>query len=75
MKPSAASSRTKVTVENLAGLGAERLAEILFGVAETRADLKRRLRMELAAEHGPAALTAAIDRRLGSLETSRGQIT
>jgi hypothetical protein len=57
------------------GLGAERLAEILVGVAETRADLKRRLRMELAAEQGPAALAAEIDKRLGSFATSRGKIT
>src|ERR1700744_1992507 len=75
MKRPSAGSQKKVTVENLIGLGAERLAEILVGVAETRADLKRRLRMELAAERGPAALTAEIDKRLGSFETSRGQIT
>jgi hypothetical protein len=64
----------KVTAENLAGLGAERLAEILAGVAETRPDLKRRLRMELAAEQGVAPLSAEIDRRLASFETSRGQV-
>jgi hypothetical protein len=75
MKRPTPGSQKKVTVENLVGLGAERLAEILVGVAETRADLKRRLRMELAAQQGPAALTAEIDKRLGSFETSRGQIT
>jgi hypothetical protein len=75
MKRPTAASQKKVTVENLVVLGAERLAEILVGVAETRVDLKRRLRMELAAEQGPAALTAEIDKRLGSFETSRGQIT
>ena len=75
MKRPSAGSQKKVTVENLVGLGAERLAEILVGVAETRADLKRRLRMELAAEQGPAALTAEIDKRLGSFEASRGGIT
>src|SRR6202012_5741200 len=46
----------------------------LVGVAETRPDLKRRLRMELAAEHGPSALMAEIDRRLASFETSRGRV-
>ena len=75
MKRPSPGSQKKVTVENLVGLGAERLAEILVGVAETRVDLKRRLRMELAAEQGPAALTAEVDKRLGSFETSRGQIT
>jgi hypothetical protein len=57
------------------GLGAERLAEILVSVAETRVDLKRRLRMELVAQQGPGPLTAEIDKRLGTFETSRGQIT
>jgi hypothetical protein len=75
MKRPTAGSQKKVTVENLVGLGAERLAEILVGVAETRADLKRRLRMELAAEQGPGPLTAEIDKRLNAFETSRGQIT
>lgn len=75
MKRPSSGSQKKVTVENLVGLGAERLAEILVGVAETRADLKRRLRMELAAEQGPAPLAAEIDKRLNAFETSRGQIT
>lgn len=64
----------KVTPENLVGLGAERLAAILADVATTRVDLKRRLRMELAAQQGPGPLTAEIDRRLQAFETSRGQI-
>jgi nitrogen regulatory protein PII len=72
MKQPGKGSQKKVTVENLVGLGAQRMAEILVGVAETRVDLKRRLRMELAAEQGPAALVAEVDKRLGSFETSRG---
>src|ERR1700761_3949302 len=68
-------SRKKVTAETLVGLGAERLAEILADVADTRVDLKRRLRMELAAEEGPGPLAVEIDKRLSSFETSRGQIT
>ncbi len=68
-------SRKKVTAETLAGLGAERLAEILADVAETRVDLKRRLRMELAAQEGPGRLTVEIDKRLAAFETSRGQVT
>lgn len=73
-KPSLASQK-KVTAPNLTGLGAERLAEILVEVAETRADLKRRLRMELAAGLGPGHLVPEIDKRLTALETSRGQVT
>ena len=68
-------SRKKVTAETLVGLGAERLAEILADVADTRVDLKRRLRMELAAQEGPGPLTVEIDKRLSAFETSRGQIT
>jgi len=65
----------KVTAETLVGLGAERLAQILAEVAETRVDLKRRLRMELAAEQGTGPLAAEIDKRLGAFETSRGKVT
>jgi hypothetical protein len=75
MKKPTPASQKKVTVENLVGLGAERLAEILVSVADTRADLKRRLRMELAAEQGPASLAAEIDKRLNAFETSQGKIT
>ncbi|MEW5683914.1 MAG: DUF6880 family protein [Pseudomonadota bacterium] len=64
-----------LTAETLAALGAERLAEILLGVADTRADLKRRLRMEVAAGQGPQHLVPQIDKRLGALQTSRGQVT
>ena len=74
MKAPTSASLKKVNVENLVNLGAERLAQILTDVAATRPDLKRRLRMELAAEQGPEHLAAEIDKRLGSLETSRGKI-
>ena len=74
MKKPTPGSQKKVTAENLVGLGAERLAEILVGVADTRADLKRRLRMELAAAQGPASLAPEIDKRLASFEASRGKV-
>lgn len=75
MARSSSDKPKKVTAENLAGLGAERLAEILADVADTRADLKRRLRMELAAQQGAGPLAAQIDKRLNAFEISRGQIT
>ena len=74
VKRATAASSKKVNAENLAGLGADRLAEILVGAAETRPDLKRRLRMELAAAQGEGHLGPEIDKRIGSLETSRGKI-
>lgn len=74
MKAPTVASQKKVTTENLARLGAERLAEILVGAADARPELKRRLRMELAAEQGADHLAAEIDRRLGSIGSSRGRI-
>lgn len=75
MKKPTVASLKKVTTENLVNLGAERLAEILVGVAETRPDLKRRLRMELAAEQGAEHLVLEIDRRLNTLQSSRGHVS
>jgi len=75
MKRPTVASLKKVTPENLAGLGAERLAEILVSAAETKPELKRRLRMELAAVQGAEHLALEIDKRLGSLETSRSKVS
>lgn len=62
-----------MSAANLAALGAERLAEILMDAAD--AGLKRRLRMELAAEVGAADLAYEIDKRLTSLAGSRGRVS
>jgi hypothetical protein len=75
MKSPTVASLKKVTAANLAGLGAERLAAILVAVANTRPELKRRLRMELAAEQGANHLAVEIDRRLASLESSRSRVS
>ncbi|HEY8573075.1 DUF6880 family protein [Phenylobacterium sp.] len=73
-KPTVASLK-KVTPENLARLGPERLAELLAAAAQNRPELKRRLRMELAAEQGVEHLTLEIDKRLGSLQGSGGRVS
>lgn len=75
MKSPTVASRKRVNAENLASLGAERLAEILAQAAASRPDLKRRLRMELAAEQGADHLVLEIDRRLASLDASRSKIS
>lgn len=75
MKSPTAASLKKVSPQNLARLGADHLAEILVEVAETRPELKRRLRMELAAEQGADHLTLELDKRLASLETSRSKVS
>ncbi|HEY1562964.1 MAG TPA: hypothetical protein VGF71_19040 [Caulobacteraceae bacterium] len=73
-RPTVARRKT-LTAENLADLGADRLADILLGVADTRPDLKRRLRMEVAAGQGAEHLVPQIDKRLATLQTSRGQVS
>jgi hypothetical protein len=75
MKRPSAASLKRVTAENLVRLGPERLADILLEVAGTRVELKRRLRMELAAEQGAEHLLPEIDRRLQLLSTSRGAVS
>lgn len=74
-KRATVASLKKVSAENLARLGIERLAEIVMAAAETRPDLKRRLRMELAAEQGAEHLVLEIDRRLASLSASRSKVS
>lgn len=75
MKRPTAASLKKVTPENLERLGAERLAGILADVAQSRPELKRRLRMELAAEQGAEHLVVEIDRRLATLASSRSRVS
>ena len=69
MKRPTTASLKRVNAENVAGLGAERLAEILIAVANRRPELKRQLRMELAATQGVDHLATEVDKRLTSLET------
>jgi len=75
MKTPTVASLKKVNAENLARLGAERLAAIVADAAETRPDLKRRLRMELAAAQGSEHLALELDKRLATLEGSRSKIS
>ena len=75
MKTPTVASLKKVTPENLARLGAERLAEIVADAADTRPELKRRLRMELAAEQGAEHLALELDKRLNALDASRSKVS
>ena len=49
-----------VTLENLTALGPERLAAILVDLADTDAEVKRRLRLKLAAQVGGDSIAAEI---------------
>lgn len=66
-------ARKTLSEANLAALGAERLAALLIEVAD--GDLKRRLRMELAAEVGAPDLALELDKRLATLSASRARVS
>jgi len=75
MSKRAAASSKRLTQANLEALGAEKLAVLLMELGDSQAALKRRLRMELAAEVGPEDLAAEIDKRLTTLDTSRARVS
>jgi len=67
------SSKKVLSEANLTALGAGRLAEILLETASPA--LKRRLRMELAAEAGAPELAFELDKRLVALEASKTKVS
>jgi hypothetical protein len=67
-------SKKTLTTANLAALGAERLADLLIDVAEGHAQIKRRLRLELAGEIGAEDLAAELAKRLDAIADSRARI-
>jgi uncharacterized protein DUF6880 len=67
-------SRKTVTLDNLTALGAERLAAILTELAEGDAEVKRRLRLELAAQSGGDTIAAEIGKRITTLKSARSFI-
>jgi hypothetical protein len=69
----AASTRKVLSETNLAALGADRLAAILMETAGP--SLKRRLRLELAAEVGAPDLALEVDKRLASFATSKTRVS
>ena len=60
-----------VTQDNLVGLGAGRLATILVELADDDAEIKRRVRLELAAQDGGDAIAAEVGKRLAALRSAR----
>lgn len=68
-----ATARKTLSEANLVALGAERLAALLIEVAD--GELKRRLRMELAAEVGAPDLALELDKRLNTLAASRARVS
>lgn len=72
-RPSTA--KKTVSAPNLAALGVDRLAALLIEAAGADPALKRRLRLELAAEVGAADLAFEIDKRLAALGDSRARVS
>lgn len=68
-----ASAKKVLSQANLEALGAQRLAAVLMEAAGP--DLKRRLRMELAAAVGAADLAFELDKRLVALESSKARVS
>src|SRR4051794_34072890 len=64
-------SKKTVPPDNLAALGAERLAAILVELADGDVEIKRRLRLELAAEEGGDSIAATISKRITALRSAR----
>ncbi len=75
MKRPTVASLKRVNAGNLEALGARRLADILIAAAEGRPELKRHLRMELAAAQGAGHLAAEVDKRLASIEANRAKVS
>lgn len=70
----AARKTVAVTTENLARLGAERLAAILLEVANAQPVVKRRLRIELAGDAGGEIVAAEMNKRIATLRSARSFI-
>ncbi len=68
-------ARKSLSTTNLVALGADRLAELLIEATVGDTSLKRRLKLELAAEIGPAELALEVDKRLVSLASSRTRVS
>jgi hypothetical protein len=64
-------SKKTITTDNLAALGADRLAAILVELADDNSDVKRYLRLELAAQMGGDTIAAEIAKRITTLRSAR----
>ncbi|MGO7388797.1 DUF6880 family protein, partial [Rhizobium ruizarguesonis] len=64
-------AKTTLNAKNLESLGAPRLAELLVEISMGSAAHKRRLRMELAGNHGSAEVAREVRKRLASIARAR----
>ena len=66
---------TRLSAANLVHLGAPRLADLLIEAGAGNANLKRRLRLELAAEAGPDLLALEVDKRITAVSVARTRVS
>ena len=64
-------SKKTLNAKNLEALGAPRLAELLIEISAGNAVAKRRLRLELVAQEGPAEVAREVRKRLATIARSR----
>jgi hypothetical protein len=64
-------SKKTITKDNLVALGVDRLAAILVELADDNTDVKRHLRLELAAQMGGETIAAEIARGITALRSAR----
>ena len=67
-------SKKTLNTANLAALGAERLAELLIEISTGSADMKRRLRLELSHNLGPAELARDVRKRLVTIRRAKSYV-
>lgn len=66
---------TRLSAASLVHLGAPRLADLLIEAGAGNANLKRRLRLELAAEIGPETLALEVDKRITAISAARTRVS
>jgi len=72
-RPAKATSRSRaLSADTLEGLGARRLAELLMDAAQGDPALARSLRLVMAGTDGGGRLAAEVEKRLRTIERSRG---
>ena len=67
-------SKKTVTLDNLTSLGAGRLAAVLVDLADSNTEVKRRLRLELAADVSGDTIAAEIGKRIATIRKARSFI-
>jgi hypothetical protein len=63
-------SKKSLNAKNLEALGSSRMAELLMDISQGKAEIKRRLRLELADARSPADLVREIRKNLTSIDQS-----